>query len=68
MKTYYAESQCENNKDLWRFNSKQKRDDFVNESADNNQISSKEAKQKHKEQFNYWKFIEETEKVEQNEQ
>ena len=41
--------------DLWRFPSKAERDSFVNESGDHTEISSKEAREQHKEQFNYWK-------------
>ena len=40
--------------DLWRFSSKAERDSFVNESDDHTEISSKEARKQHKEQFNYW--------------
>lgn len=40
--------------DLWRFNYKNERDEFVSENSNSNAISAADAKVKHSKQFRYW--------------
>jgi hypothetical protein len=43
--------------DLWRFNSKVERDDFVDDSNSHNAITAADARREHKERFAYLKAL-----------
>ena len=52
---FYATAIYEDTQDLFRFDTKAGRDSFVEEHDYSESITRKEAEQKYKEQFAYWK-------------